>query len=293
MNSDRRILVVGATGTAGEPVARAFAERGWKVRILSTRLDAARERFPAPFEVFGGDVTNRADMELACEGCFGVHLSLSGGAPNAAETTENSGARIAASAATVAGVKRLSLISSSTVSDENTHPYVRSKREAESAIATSGIPFTIFRTSWLMESLHRFITNNKAHVLGKFRHPWYWIAGRDYGRMVAASYELDSAPNKPLTIFGPEPLTLPDALELYRLKVEPELEIKRIPLWKVKVLATISRRATLKRIIPFMKYMGSTPDLGDPAEANALLGAPTVRFVEWCEEQRLGKARSS
>jgi uncharacterized protein YbjT (DUF2867 family) len=293
MSTDRRVLVVGATGTAGEPVARAFADRGWQVRVLSTRPDVARDRFPAPFEVFGGDVTNRADMEHACEGCYGVHLSLPAGAPDATETAEASGARIAAAAAVAAGVKRLSLISGSTVSDEKTHPYVRFKREAESAIATSGIPYTIFRSSWLMESLFRFISNNKAHILGKFRHPWHWIAGRDYGRMVAVSYELDSAPNKPLTIFGPEPLTLPDALELYRLKVEPELEIKRIPLWQVKVLATISRRATLKRIIPFMKYMGNTPDLGDPAEANALLGAPTIRFVEWCEEKRKGKRRET
>ena len=72
------ILVVGATGRLGEPVARRLLEDGFNVRILTRNADRARQRFGNEFEIVEGDASNVASLEKALTGCSGLHISISG-----------------------------------------------------------------------------------------------------------------------------------------------------------------------------------------------------------------------
>ena len=55
-----RVLVLGATGTLGNPVARHLVERGHEVRVLARHAEQARCMFGPAVEVVEGDmVTNR------------------------------------------------------------------------------------------------------------------------------------------------------------------------------------------------------------------------------------------
>ncbi|MCE7989312.1 MAG: NAD-dependent epimerase/dehydratase family protein [Caldilinea sp. CFX5] len=60
-----RILVIGATGMLGEPVARRLQQDGFAVRIFSRSPEKARSKFGNDFEVAGGDVEDQAALEQA------------------------------------------------------------------------------------------------------------------------------------------------------------------------------------------------------------------------------------
>jgi hypothetical protein len=135
-----------------------------------------------------------------------------------------------------------------------------------------------------MEALPRFVHNNKAHVFGKFRPPWHWVAASDFGRIALAALESPNAVGKCLAVFGPQGYTLPDALERYRLAFDPEIDVKVIPVWKVRLLATVAKKPAIKQVIPLMRFLANSPEAGDPDETNELFGAPRVTLNEWAEE---------
>ncbi|HEX6678111.1 MAG TPA: NAD(P)H-binding protein, partial [Actinomycetes bacterium] len=70
------ILVLGATGGVGEPVARRLLEEGFAVRLLARDLDRARARFGSGYQYRLGEVGDRAALDQALRGCRGVHVSL-------------------------------------------------------------------------------------------------------------------------------------------------------------------------------------------------------------------------
>jgi uncharacterized protein YbjT (DUF2867 family) len=294
MSQINRVLVIGATGVAGEPVARELVNLGYTVRLLTTNVERTRERFSHPFEVTLGDVRDPDSVACAIEDCDGVHLSVSlSSSDDQPEDFEQLAARNVATAARIAGVRRITYVSGSTAFRENEHfAPTRAKLEAEDAIRDSGVPWTVFCPSWFMESLTRFINNKKAHVFGKFRHPWNWVTAEDFGRMVATSYGIDEVLGKRLYIHGPQGFTLPQTLDMYRMVVEPELEISQVAIWKLWMLALISGKPGLKKILPFMRYMGRTPEGGDPDEANRLLGKPEMTLEQWCQRELENKVRA-
>ncbi len=283
MESSRRILVIGATGLVGQPVARALLDSGYGVRVMSTRPEAARETFDARFEIVHGDITDPSTLPAALEGCHGVHLGVSSSAgAQGADAVEHLGAANVTRAALDAGIERIIFVSGSTAFPENSsNPGVKAKLDAEREIVESGLPYTIFCPTWFMESMTRFINGTKASAFGKFRHPWHWIAADDFARMVVRAFELPEAAGRRLFAHGPDALTLLEAFERYRVIVEPELNVRTTPLWQLRIIATLTRRPAIKRIIPFMRYMSRTPEGGDPTEANELLGAPETTLDDW------------
>jgi dihydroflavonol-4-reductase len=61
--------VTGATGKVGNAVARALADRGDEVRALVRDRERARKLLPEAVELVAGDVTDRASVDRAVEGC--------------------------------------------------------------------------------------------------------------------------------------------------------------------------------------------------------------------------------
>jgi uncharacterized protein YbjT (DUF2867 family) len=184
----------------GEPVARRLRADGYRVRVLTRSPDKARARFGEAFEVVAGDALDLASLDQALEGCHGVHINLPGFPP-----LEVNGAANVARCAARAGVSRLTYISGASVCEKNAwFPLTRAKLEAEVAIRAAGLPCTIFRPTWVMETLRRFADGRWAVVFGKAPLPYHWVAASDYARMVSRAYDTPAAANKAFPVFGPE-----------------------------------------------------------------------------------------
>ena len=283
-----KILIVGATGMLGEPVARKLQADGHTVRILSRNVDKAQAKFGNEFEVVYGDVENVETLRKALAGCDGVHINLAGGpTPADYDRIEHQGTANVAQVAGELGLQRVSYLSGFSVSEENQHKNYQTKAKflAETAVKASGVPYTIFRANWFMESLPMFIQNNRALMIGKQVTPIHWVAVQDYVQMVAKAYRLPEAANKTFYIFGPEAISMTDAVKQYQATIRPDVNFSQMPAWMLSLIGTVTRDATIKDMATFMKYMEKLEEAGSPMEANALLGTPSTTLTQWLQAQ--------
>lgn len=272
----KKILVAGGTGTLGAPVARRLAADGFCVRLLARDPAKVRALFPDPFEVVAGDVTDVPGLERAMAGCWGVHVSVGG-------AVDRVSAENVARLAPTAGVERIGYVSGSTVFEENRwFPMVDGKLRAEAALAASGTPWMAFCPSWTMEMLPRFVRGGRATVIGRHPTPYHWFAAEDMARMVSRAFQREDTVGKRFFIHGPEAIAMRAALERYCRAVHPDItSVGVMPTWLAKGIGVLTRNTLLRFAADLMAYFDKVGELGDPSEANHVLGAPTTTLEEW------------
>lgn len=280
-----KILVLGGTGVLGKPVVRRLLADGFNIRVMARDAAKAREVLGAGPEIVEGDATHPTDLERAILGCDGVHLSLSGAA-------EVIGTRLAAAVAASCGVERISYISGCTALPENDwFPMTAGKLQAEAALKASGVPYTIFAPTWVMEMLPLYVRDGKPLMMGKQEGPFHFFAAEDLARMVSAAYQTDAAKNRRFVVHGPEGMSFAEALERYCAAFYPDAPaVKSMPVWLAKTMAALMRNDMMKFGADLSGYFDRVGEMGDPAEANALLGAPSTTLGEWLAVQKRSRA---
>ena len=284
-----KVLVVGGTGMLGRPVVRQLCADGHAVRVTSRRPDAARAALGAEVEVVAADVDDAASIERALEGCAGVHVNLDG---RGDWDLERRGARTIATAANKVGAARATLISGASACEKNaSFPMTRAKLDAERAFAEAEVPCTVLRCTMFMETLPNFVKGGKALVMGEQTRPWHWVAADDYARMVSLAHRTPAAAGRTLHVRGPQAWTFEEALERYRTLCAGGAPLRRVPFWVLSIIALMPGREELRRVgLPVMKYFSRVEEIGDPTEANALLGAPTTTLEAWCRARAITSA---
>ncbi len=283
--NEKTVLVIGGTGMLGKPVAQQLKADGFNVRLLARNPEKAKKLLGAGYEIVKGDVDNHAALKEAMTGVHGVHISLKGGPTEADfERMDHLAVRDIAQIAKEKNVGRVTLISAYAVSEEKADtPESRSKVKGEAALKSSGVPYTIFRASWFMETLPLFVQGKSISLIGNQIHPLHWIAVEDYARMVSKSYQTDEALNKELYIFGPEALTMGEAMKIYAehagVKVAP------MSTTMLFILGTLTFNAEWKGMSVLMKHYENWGEDGSPEEADRLLGAPVITLKEWCNKR--------
>jgi uncharacterized protein YbjT (DUF2867 family) len=287
--SVQTVLVIGATGTVGGPVARQLVADGYHVRLLVRDVERAQTQLGSDFEYIAGRVEEGEAVNQALAGCSGVHISLQAGSnPEDIERVEYRGPiRIVELAAKQPGI-HLSYVSGMFVGGQIGHGVLadQAKGRVEQAIQDSGLSFTIYRPTYFMDNLPKHLQGKRAMVLGKQPHPLHLVAASDFGRMVSRAFQEPEAENRIFYIQGPEALTLVEALRLYCSVLEPEKRVMTIPLWMMPILDTLFLGKQMRRTVQMMQVLQRYGELGDPSEANRLLGAPTTTLRAWCEQQR-------
>jgi uncharacterized protein YbjT (DUF2867 family) len=275
---EKKILVLGATGMFGKPTASQLKADGFQARILARDAEKAQSTLGAGFEIIQGDVADLASLEKAMQRCYGVHISVGG-------AVDQVSAENVAALAPKLGVERISYISGATVAEANRwFPMVAQKLEAEKAIRDGGVPYTIFCPTWPMEQIVRFARGGKPSLIGKQPLPVHLFAAQDLADMVSKAYQLEEAQNKRFYVYGPEAMTMKTALERYCARFHPEVQkISVMPIWMAKLMGTLTGNEMLKFASGLMAYFDKTPEVGDPSEANEILGAPATTLDAWME----------
>ncbi len=278
------MLVVGATGLLGEPVARRLREEGHRVRLLVRDPDRARVRLRDGFEYVGGSVTDAAAVERAVDGCVAVHVSLGAGRGEL-DAVEHRGTAMLAAAAARHGVRRISYLTGSLVGESYGEPIAehRAKRAAEDAIKSSGVPYTFFRPTYFMDTLPRHVRGRVAVLFGRQKRLLHPVAARDYAAMVARALQTPAAAFREFCVHGPEPMTLAEALRLYCASVAPGTRVITVPHGVMSVIDRTVMGGRLQGSLEIMALLARLGERGDPEPANALLGAPTTTLREWCQ----------
>ena len=286
-NSNKTILVIGGTGMLGKPVAQQLKADGFNVRLLVRNPEKAKKLLGKGYELIQGDVDNLDSVRTALTGMDGVHISLKGGPTEADfERMDHFAVRDITRIAKEKNVGRVTLISAYAVSEEKADtPESRSKVRGEAALKSSGVPYTIFRCSWFMETLPLFVQGKSISLIGNQIHPLHWIATEDYARMVAKSYQTDETLNKELYIFGPEAYTMSEAMKIYA--EHAGVKVSAMSTRMLAVLGMLTFNTEWKGMATLMKHYENWGEDGSPEEANRLLGEAKVTLRDWCERNKI------
>jgi uncharacterized protein YbjT (DUF2867 family) len=213
------ILLTGGTGFVGGHVVRALREADWPVRCLVRSRAKAGRLATLGCELVEGDTTDAASLRRAVDGVETiVHLvAIRQGSEEKFQRIMTQGTRDLVTAAKEAGVARFVLMSALGVSEESKDllPYYRAKWEMEQAVQSAGIPYVIFRPSFIFEhdggilptfsKLARLSPVTPIIGSGEQRLQPIWAG--DVAAYFAKAIALEAATNRTFELGGPDVVT--------------------------------------------------------------------------------------
>ncbi|APR86997.1 hypothetical protein A7982_12346 [Minicystis rosea] len=198
---DQIIVVLGATGQQGGAAAKHLVRDGWRVRALVRDAEGPKARALAAsgIELVSGDLNDRASLDAALRGAYGVFsVQPSAGQLQYGVTPEDEirQGKSIADAAKAARVEHFVYTSVDGVELATGVPHLESKWHIEEHIRGIGIRATILRPAAFMEN---FTTPGLGIAEGKvvfFCAPTYpipLIAADDIGAFAAIAFGAPSA----------------------------------------------------------------------------------------------------
>lgn len=230
MKSDNNkvILVTGATGQQGGATARHLLSKGWAVRGLTRNPNSPAAKFlaEAGVEVVQGDLEDRASLDAALKGAYGVYSF-----PNMAQGIESEvrQGKLMADAVQAAGIEHFIQGSVGGVERDSGIPHFESKWQIEQYVRSLGLPATFLRPAYFMDNLNwsrERILNGTYESLGMSPDkPLQMIAVDDIGAFAALAFENPQAYiGQGIELAGDE-LTEPQMVETMTNIIGRQIEI--------------------------------------------------------------------
>jgi len=219
--NNKLIAVTGATGQQGGAVARKLLADGWQVRALTRDVNkpAAQELKALGAELVAGDLDNRAELDAAFKGVYGVFSVQNFWLPNVGFDGEIKQGKLVADAVKAAGVQHLVYSSVGSAHRGMGQKHFESKWIIEQYIHTLDVPFTILRPVAFLDNFNW----SRAYILngtfsGNGTRPdkaTQYIAVEDIGVFAALVFENPKEYlSKTLELAGDE-LTEPKVAEMF------------------------------------------------------------------------------
>jgi len=240
-NTDKTLLVTGATGRQGGAVIRHMLGKGWKLRALtrSPNAPAAQELTRQGVEVVQGDLEDPASLECATRGVHGAYSVQdfwSVGAKREVDQGKN-----LAEAAKKAGVEHFVYSSVGGAERNSGIDHWESKWEIEKHIRKLGLPATMLRPAAFMENY--YIDQVEIGILkGKLMDPiradkpYQTIASEDIGAFAALAFERPKELiGLELEIAGSE-LTNPEAAQVFSRVLGKPVRFRKLPMPMVRLV---------------------------------------------------------
>ena len=239
----KTLAIIGATGMLGQPVTRALVDAGFEVTALVRDVDKARTHLPPEVKLLAGDMRNPADLEILLTRKDFLYLNLSVKPTDGVHDwhPETDGLKTLLPIAKRLGIRRIGYLSSLVQQFQGTNGFrwwvFDVKNEAVALIKASGIPYSLFYPSTFMESFSQQIQGKRLLLAGQSRYPMHFIAGADYGRMVAQSFALTNDENREFVVQGTEAYTYDQAAAVFvNHYPKARLQIFKLPLGLLRVM---------------------------------------------------------
>ncbi len=152
--NEKIIAVAGATGQQGGKVAKRLLAQGWKVRALTRDVNkpVAQKLAAAGAEIVAGDMDNRAELDAAFKGVYGVFSVQNFWLPTVGYDGEIRQGKSVADAARAADVKHLVYSSVGAAHRGMGQKHFESKWQIEQHVQALGLPYTILRPVAFMDN---------------------------------------------------------------------------------------------------------------------------------------------
>ena len=231
-NHNRLLLVTGATGHQGGAVVREAIERGFRVRALvrNPQKPAARKLENEGVEIAQGDFDDRASLERALEGCYGV-FSVQNFHTEGYVGEVRQGKAIA-DAAKAAGVKHFVYSSVGNANRGTGIPHFESKWEIEQHLAKISLPHTVLRPVFFYFNYEAMRTQINQGMIAMPLAPdtrLCQVSENDYGRIVAMVFDdPETFLGREFDVASSEP-TMHEVAEIFTRVLARPVEYQRVP----------------------------------------------------------------
>lgn len=201
-NSDKTILVTGATGQQGGAAAKHLLKNGWTVSALvrDPSKPIAQALAQQGAKLVKGDMNDRASLDAALKNVYGVFSVQNYWLPEVGAEGEVRQGKNLADAAKAAGVKHFVYSSVGAAHRGMGQKHFMTKWEIEQHIQKLGLPYTILRPAAFMENYNwsrAQILNGTFTSIGQRADKGrQLIAVDDIGAFAALAFE------KPQEFFG-------------------------------------------------------------------------------------------
>src|SRR5215813_2234562 len=239
-NTDKLVLVTGATGRQGGSVIRHMHPKGWKLRALTRDPNsrAAQELVRKGIEVVKADLENPVTLELATRGVYGIYSVQDFWAVGAKREVQQG--KNLANAAQKACVEHFVYSSVGGAERNSGIDHWESKWEIERHIRKLGLPATILRPAAFMENYYVDqveIGILKGKLLDPIRadKPYQTVAAEDIGAFAALAFE---QPKRFLQLeleFAGSELTNPQAAQVFSRVLGKPVTFRRLPMPLVRL----------------------------------------------------------
>lgn len=139
----QRVLVTGATGFVGSHLARALVDAGHEVRAMTRHP----ERYDGAGTAVGADVEDADSIRAALDGVDAAYYLVHSLDSDDFERKDATAARNFAAAASDAGVQQIIYLGGLGADDEDLSPHLRSRRQVEKLLGSTGVPVTALRAA--------------------------------------------------------------------------------------------------------------------------------------------------
>ena len=241
VDSDKTVLVTGATGRQGGAVIRHMLPKAWRLRALTRKADDSMVQSLASqgIEVVRGDLEDPASLERAARGAYGVYSVQDFWAVGAKREVQQG--KNMADAAKKVGVGHFVYSSVGGAERNSGIDHWESKWEVENYIRKLGLPATMIRPAAFMENY--YIDQVEIGILkGKLMDPiradkaYQTIASEDIGGFVALAFERPKEfIGMELEIAGSE-LTNPEAAQVFSRVLGKPVKFQKLPMPMVRLV---------------------------------------------------------
>ena len=278
--------VIGGTGTIGHPLVRRLLHHARPFRCIVRDAARARRVLPDGVEFREADLRDPDSIAAAIEGCEAVYTNLAQPFSQRAWDPDLEGTRTLIRAAKRAGVRRIMRISALGCPEYRDGWWViRNKATAEDELMASGLGWTIFRPTWLMESLGLFVLGPLILKPGGPDTPLHWIAGTDYADQVIRAVDLPASVNKSYVMQGPEAVSMRDAIRRFRKALGGGRIVASVPAPVLAVMARLSSRP--KYLRDLLRFTWATNGGIQACQSWDELGRPETTIEAYAASIRL------
>jgi uncharacterized protein YbjT (DUF2867 family) len=288
------ILVTGGTGFVGGHVVQALRASDQQVRALVRNRSGGAKLESWDVELAEGDVTSPESLRRAIEGADAVvHLvAIRQGKREEFERVMVDGTRNLLAAAKEAGVGRFVHMSAlgTTAETKDVVPYYDAKWHMEQDVKASGIPYVIFRPSFIFGGdggiLPTFAKLARltpvTPVIGSGRQRIQPIWADDVGAYFARAVTEQAAANRTFEIGGPEAVSWNEFWERLKRARGIKRPSVHVPIGLMRVNALVTER--LPGNIPLTRDLLKMLEAGDnvvtDTSAVDVFGLPLVPLDE-------------
>ena len=286
----RKITIIGATGMLGLPVTKELIKAGYEIIALVRDKNKAQKCLPNGITFVEGDLKDKSSVLKALKGAEGLYLNLSV-KPTEKKTdfhSETEGLDNILTAAKQMGIKRISYLAAITLISKDYYKndwwVMDIKRKAIEKIKNSGITYTIFYPTNFMENLkHNLIQGNKINIVGKPLYKNWWIAGEDYGRQVAKSFQILQDENKEYVVQGPEGLMMEEMVDIFIRNYKKQLLSKgKTPMALLKFIGLFSPK--LNFVAHIIDTINNYEEKFESHQTWEELGKPTITIEQYAKQ---------